>query len=204
MVTEQQLKRIYPRSTQASRLAYCDHINKTADQFAIDTSVKMAAFLAQIGHESQQLSKVVESTFYTDPVRLYRLFKSDFRSEADAMNFIRKPEACANRIYANQNGNGPEASGDGWRYRGRGLIQITGRANYRDCGSALGIDLVSKPEILEKPEYACLSAGWFWHTRNCNRLAERGEFVKLTRVINGGTNGLEERKSLFNVAMTIL
>ncbi|MCO2453868.1 glycoside hydrolase family 19 protein, partial [Pseudomonas aeruginosa] len=116
----------------------------------------------------------------------------------------RNPRAIANNAYASRNGNGDEASGDGWRYRGRGLLQITGRANYRAAGAGLGQPLEQEPELLEQPEFAALSAAWWWASHGLNDLADRGEFAAITRRINGGTNGQAERLALWERAKRVL
>ncbi|KPC00341.1 Chitinase [Pseudomonas amygdali pv. lachrymans] len=101
-------------------------------------------------------------------------------------------------------GNTPEADGDGQFYRGRGLIQVTGRANYEECGEALGLDLINHPELLELPQHAAMSAAWFWHRAALNTLADKREFVTITRRINGGTNGLADRQALYARALEVL
>ena len=136
----------------------------------------MAAFIAQIGHESGQLQYVRE---------------------------IWGPTAAQLR-YEGRADLGNTVTGDGSRYRGRGLIQITGRANYAACGEALGIDLINHPELLEQPQYACLSAAWFWAMKGLNTLADAGEFNTVTRRINGGLNGLADRLSLWVKAREVL
>lgn len=137
---------------------------------------RMAAFIAQIGHESGQLQYVRE---------------------------IWGPTAAQLR-YEGRADLGNTVTGDGSRYRGRGLIQITGRANYAACGEALGIDLINHPELLEQPQYACLSAAWFWAMKGLNTLADAGEFNTVTRRINGGLNGLADRLSLWVKAREVL
>jgi putative chitinase len=110
----------------------------------------------------------------------------------------RKPEQIANFVYARQNGNGNVNSGDGWRYRGRGYIQITGRYNYSELSKDTGIDFVSKPELLEQEANAMVSAIWFWNDKDINKLADNDDIVKVTRTINGGLNGIEDRKELLD------
>ncbi|MEE5057164.1 glycoside hydrolase family 19 protein [Pseudomonas alliivorans] len=101
-------------------------------------------------------------------------------------------------------GNTPEADGDGSKYRGRGLIQITGRANYAECGEALGLDLIHHPELIEQPEHAAMPAAWYWGSRGLNSLADKGDFIQITRRINGGTNGLADRQALYEQALKVL
>ncbi|MFU2621702.1 glycoside hydrolase family 19 protein, partial [Pseudomonas aeruginosa] len=178
------------------------------ERFGITAPVRVAAFLAQVGHESSQLTRLVENLNYsarglaaTWPSR-YR--GADGKPNALALNLARHPQAIANNTYASRNGNGDDASGDGWRYRGRGLLQITGRLNYRAAGAGLGLPLEAEPELLEQPEFAALSAAWWWASHGLNELADRGEFAAITRRINGGTNGLEERLALWERAKAVL
>lgn len=142
----------------------------------INTPTRAAAFLAQVGHESGQLRYLRE---------------------------IWGPTPAQTR-YEGRADLGNTQPGDGKRFMGRGLIQITGRANYATCGAALGVDLLAQPELLEKPQYAAGSAAWFWLQHNLNRFADRGDFVGLTRAINGGTNGIADRRALWERAKTAL
>ena len=123
---------------------------------------------------------------------------------ATALRIARRQEDIANLTYAGRMGNGDAASGDGWRYRGRGLIQITGRANYIACGEGLSLDLIKQPELLEKPQHACMSAAWFWATKGLNTLADAGQFDKITQRINGGQNGAADRQVLYARALKVL
>lgn len=141
-------------------------------EFEINTPDRQAAFLPQIGHESGGLHWMVEQWGPTDSQRRYEM-RQDL---------------------------GNTEPGDGLRYRGRGLIQLTGRANYRRCGDALGVDLIAHPELLGEPALACRSAAWFWKAHGCNELADAGEFEKITRRINGGLNGYPERLGLWERA----
>ena len=175
-------------------------LNVAMNKFAIVTRLRIAAFIAQVGHESGQLTRLVENLNYSAE-GLMKTWPSRFdlvRATAAA----RKPEQIANIVYAGRMGN--TEPGDGWKYRGRGLIQITGRANYAACGEALGLDLLSKPELLELPQYAAMSAAWFWSTKGLNTLADKGDFVKITRRINGGLNGQADRQGLYDKALKVL
>lgn len=178
-VTLEQLKQIFPFAAKAGRCElFIDGLNKTLEQYNIDSPIKIAAFLSQIGVESGELKYVRE------------LGNSKYFEKYDT-------GSIAKRL-----GNSPEADGDGERYRGRGLIQITGKANYKLCGDALGLDLINNPEILEQPEYAWKSAGWYWNLRHINNYAD--DIVKVTRLVNGGTNHLEERTAYYNKAKKVL
>lgn len=154
------------------------YLNDAMAQFHIDTPERQAAFLAQVGHESGRLVYVRE---LWDPIKC--AWQAAYESRADLGN------------------NQP---GDGARYKGRGLIQITGRANYRACGKALGQDFEAKPELLEEPHWAALSAAWFWESHGCNQMADAASFVQITRTINGGINGLQDRIALWDTAKETL
>ena len=179
LITEAQLLRIYPSASQRAGV-FVPALNRAMQWYRIDSPVRQAAFLAQIGHESGQLRYV---------------------RELGGMDYLAKYDTgkLANRL-----GNTPEADGDGQRYRGRGLIQITGRENYRKAGAALGIPLLDKPELLELPEWAATSAAWWWANHGLNELADAGEFEKITRTINGGLNGQAERVALWERAKKVL
>ncbi|MCV4287853.1 glycoside hydrolase family 19 protein [Pseudomonas capsici] len=178
-ITQQQLLQILPSAGQKAGV-FVPALNAAMGKYQIITPPRIAAFIAQIGHESGQLRYVRE------------LGNDAYLSKYDT-----------GRLAANL-GNTPESDGDGQRYRGRGLIQVTGRANYAACGEALGLDLLNHPELLEQPEHAAMSAAWFWGINGLNRLADQGDFVKITKRINGGTNGLAERQEFYDRALKVL
>ena len=153
-----------------------------------------------VGHESGQLTRLVENLNYSADV-LRKTWPSRFDVEL-AKAVARKPEQIANIAYGNRMGN--TVPGDGWRYRGRGLIQITGKNNYRSCGEVLGLDLIAQPELLEKPQDACMSAALFWSSRGLNTLADAGKFNTITSRINGGQNGAADRQELYARALKVL
>ncbi|AXR27322.1 TPA: glycoside hydrolase family 19 protein [Pseudomonas aeruginosa] len=207
LITEQQLLQIFPNAGPQAGV-FVPALNVAMERFGITSPVRVAAFLAQVGHESSQLTWLVENLNYsaqglaaTWPSR-YR--GADGKPNALALNLARHPQAIANNTYASRNGNGDEASGDGWRYRGRGLLQITGRANYRAAGAGLGQPLEQEPELLEQPEWAAISAAWWWASHDLNELADRGDFAAITRRINGGMNGQAERLVLWQRARAVL
>ncbi|WP_044871972.1 glycoside hydrolase family 19 protein [Pseudomonas sp. LFM046] len=181
-ITKEQLLQILPNAGSKRAALFATAINGAVRRWAIDTPKRMAAFLAQVGHESGHLQYVRElgGTAY--------LAKYDTGKLAERL------------------GNTPEADGDGQFYRGRGLIQITGRANYLACSLALFSDtrLLAQPQLLEEPDWAVHSAGWFWNSKGLNPLADTGEFLRITRVINGGTNGLAERREIWARARQVL
>lgn len=155
-------------------------------------------FLAQLAHESRMFERMVESLNYTKAAQIRRTWPRRFANISVAVAFVRKPERLANFVYANRLGNGDAASGDGWKYRGRGLIQVTGKDNYSDAGEALGLPLLEEPELLEEPVHAADAAGWFWKRHDLNRIASN--INACTRAINGGLNGLPDRIRLYERA----
>lgn len=182
---------------------YIDALNKVLPENGIDTPLRACHFLAQIIHESGHLKYNAENLNYSASA-LQSVFKKYFPNETIANEYARKPEKIANRVYANRMGNGSEASGDGWKYRGRGLIQLTGKNNYTSCGNDLGIDLVNNPDLLLVPEYALKSACWYWNKNKLNDYADKDDINTITRRINGGINGLADRSENLKKAKSIL
>jgi putative chitinase len=169
---------------------WVDAINTTFDAFGIETPEQQASFLGQCGHESAGFTALVENLNYKAE-SLCKVWPKRFPTLEMAQPYHRNPEAIANHVYANRMGNGDEASGDGFLYRGRGLIQLTGKSNYEACGHVLDVDLVSDPDLVATPMYAALSAGWFWSTHHLNDIAQ--DILAVTKKINGGTHGLDDR-----------
>ena len=200
-LTQQQLLQILPNAGPVAGV-FVPALNDAMARFKIEGRLRAAAFLAQIGHESAQLRTLVENLNYSAE-GLIRTWPKRFNL-VTATSVARKPERIANIVYASRLGNGPAVTGDGRRYRGRGLIQVTGWVNYQACGSALGLDLLTKPELLEQPVYAALSAAWFWSNNGLNELADAGQFEAITRRINGGLNGQPERLKLWAKASAVL
>jgi putative chitinase len=185
-------------------------INEAMVRFEITTSERCAAFLAHVAHESNECRSLVENLRYSAK-RLRAVWPSRFPTLDAAAPYADNPEALANRVYANRLGNGDVASGDGWRFRGRGLMQITGRGNYRSTGAALGLLLEAHPDQLEQPLPAALAAAHVWASRGCNELADdRSEdnddedFIRITTLINGGRNGLASRRAYWARARQVL
>lgn len=196
-------------ATPARATEWLAPIEDACERFEIDTPPRIAAFLAQIGHESAGLSDLVEDLNYST-AGLLSTFPDHF-TEAEAPRFARQPERIANRIYANRNGNGVEASGDGWLYRGRACLQITGRGNYEPCATGVELDLIVHPELLEQPADAALASAWWWAKRGLNALADAGEFLQISKVINlgsatakGSPNGYPHRLALYGAAKRAL
>ncbi len=200
--------------TTAAAQAWVDPLNAAVLRFSLaGTRNRLAMFLAQVGHESAGFARLVENLNYsaqglatTWPNRFgeknaagryIRLPNGRNKPNAQAESIARQPERIANAVYSGRMGNGPVASGDGWKYRGRGLIQLTGKDLYIACGRAIGLDLAFQPHMLERPQWAALSAGWYWSERGLNALADAGDVRSVTRVVNGGEHGLEDRRQRF-------
>jgi putative chitinase len=177
-------------------------INETSAEYEINTPKRLAAFIAQCAHESSKFTRMEENLNYSAK-GLLATFSLYFTGET-AARYERKPEMIANRVYANRMDNGPEESGDGWKYRGRGLIQLTGRRNYLAAGLDFGVDFLAFPFLLVEPKYATRTAGWFWKVNKLNALADADDFTMITRKINGGLAGQAERVLLWELAKETL
>lgn len=177
-------------------------LNKWLPQYAINTEKRVIAFLAQCGHESGGFTTLVENLNYSAKA-LTATWPKRFPPEI-AEKYARKPEMIANRAYANRMGNGPEESGDGWRFRGAGGIQLTGCDNQGAFAAHAGIKLAAVGAYLQTIEGAIHGACWFWSEHNCNRHADAGNFVALTKSINGGTIGLDDRLARLKMAQNVI
>ena len=196
MITPTQLTRLHIDPSLA------DPLNATFVKFKIDTPRKQAAFLGQCGHECGNF-RIFEENLNYRAATLMKLWPKRFPTQEIANQYAGNPKKIANMVYANRMGNRDEASGDGYRFRGRGAIQLTGHSGYFHAGKALGVDFVSNPDLVATPLYALLTAGWFWSTHGCNELAEAANWVGLTKKINGGTIGLDDRISHTNLALNV-
>lgn len=177
----------------------------------INTPLRMAHFLAQTGHESGGFKRLEENLMYSDPNRISQIFKFDFDQNKNrvidpaelekAKSLAKKPKELANFVYANQNGNGNEASGDGYNFRGRGYIQLTGRANYKAFSDFIGENCVANPDLVAT-KYPLASAAWFFTKKNLHKIADKGAtkevVTEISKLVNGGTIGLEDRIKHFN------
>jgi len=194
----------------ALAVQWLPHISQSAPRYQIDANPRrLAAWLATIAHESARLTRTVENLNYSAQglAQTWPARYADMTGQpnATALRIARRQEDIANLTYAGRLGNGSAGSGDGWRYRGRGLIQITGRSNYAASGMALGLpDLIERPELLEQPHYAALSAAEWWHRHGCNELADTGDMAAITRKVNGGLTGLDDRLKLYSAALRYL
>ena len=193
----------------ALAVQWLPHLSQAAHRYQIDASPRrLAAWLATIAHESARLTMLVENLNYSAQglAQTWPSRYADMTGQPNALaqSIARKPATIASLTYANRMGNGSAGSGDGWRYRGRGLIQITGRANYARSGAELGVDLIAHPEQLETPFLAALSAAEWWRHHGCNQLADTGDMAAVTRRVNGGLTGLDDRLKLYSAALAYL
>jgi len=198
--------------TKERATLYLPFLQGTMKAYAITSPRRMAGFLSQISHESARLSQVEESLNYSVDA-LLKMFGRHRITDTQARQFGRKPgraanqEAIANALYGGAWGSknlGNTQEGDGWKYRGRGLKQLTGRDNYRRCGNAIGENFVMFPDRLTLPVNACLSAGWYWSVNKLNEIADRGDVRQMTRIVNGGAMGLPERTALYLQGLGVL
>ena len=181
---------------------WLEPLNATFAKYDISTPKRQAAFIGQCGHESNSF-KVLEENLHYSAQSLMRVWPSRF-DQATADKYANNPEMIANKVYGGRADLGNSQDGDGWKFHGRGVIQLTGRSNYQVCGDALGQPFTTQPELLLEPEWACMSAGWFWNKKGLNALAEAEDWTTMTKRINGGTLGLDDRVNRIHKAMDIL
>jgi putative chitinase len=199
-MTKDQLKQLLPKNPYIDN--WYNALSQLLPDYEINTAQRMAAFMAQCAHESGNFMFLQENLNYK-AASLRKVFPKYFPDDATAQAYEKKPEKIANRIYANRMGNGPEESGDGWRYRGRGLIQVTGKHNYTWFAASLEIKPEEAAEYMQTFEGAAQSACWFWESNKLNQWADAGDIVTLTKKINGGTIGLEDRIKHYEHALHI-
>lgn len=195
---------------------WIDAVIATCQEFEINTPQRIASFLAQTSHESGGYTMLTENLNYRSATlaacwpNRFAVMGADKKPikengklvpTAVANSIAGKPELIANLVYSSRMGNGPAESGEGWKFRGRGLKQLTGKDNYTRCGSSLGVDLVSNPDLLLEPIYAARSAGWFYKTNNLSSFADVGDIKGMTKKINGGFIGLEQRQALYDTCL---
>ena len=197
MVSPEQLKQLHIGEQ------WVDALNETFQRFNILTPVQQASFIGQAAHESGNFKMLVENLNYRAET-LMKVWPKRFPTLEFAKQYERDPKKIANSVYANRMGNRDEASGDGFRFRGRGLFQTTGHAGYYHAGQALGEDFVMNPDLVSTPKYAALTAGFFWNTHKLNQYADTRDFTMMTKKINGGTIGLNDRIKHINHALEVL
>jgi putative chitinase len=202
MITVEQFAQMFPKNTNPQ--GWTAALVEVLPTYEINTPERIASFLAQCGHESAGFTVLQENLNYSAE-GLNKIFHKYFPTLESAQPYARKPEMIANRVYANRMGNGDEHSGEGYKYRGRGPIQLTGKDNYAACSDFLFQDdtLLNDPDMLLDPEYALHSACWFWWKNDLNTFADSADLVTMTKRINGGTIGLDDRIKHYNEAMEI-
>lgn len=195
---EKVISSVFPRCQVTKELAY--QISQKAAPFGLDTNKRIASFLAQCGHETMGFTKFEENLNYSvDAIK--RVFPKYFRT-VDPTEYARNPEKLANRVYASRMGNGDEDSGDGWKYRGRGLIHITGRANYAFAAVATGKPLLDNPDLMNSDiETMVVAAMTYWNANSLSKYADADNIKGQTKRINGGYNGLESRTQIYNIVL---
>jgi putative chitinase len=207
-MTSAQLKQVVPHCSDVE--VWTNALNAAMARFDISTPQRMAAFVAQLAHESSEFRRLVESLNYS-AARLMEVWPKRFPTLERAQAYAHNEEKLGSFVYANRLGNGNEASRDGWQFRGRGLIQLTGRSNYRSVGAAIDRPLESQPDLLLQPEVSALAAAQFWQSHHLNELADSNagddddeDFETITVRINGGTHGLKARKAYWAAAKSAL
>jgi len=200
-ITADLIKSLYPQYKYPQDLA--EALNESFDKYEINTVNRAAGFLAQCGHESNGFTVLKENLNYSAE-GLNKIFHKYFPTVADAQPYARNPEKIANKVYANRMGNGPESSGDGYKFRGRGAIQLTGHDNYSKFAASVGYSLDDCVADLETLDGAIESACWFWETNGLNAICDADDIVHMTKKINGGTIGLDDRKAHYEKAKGLL
>ena len=200
-LTKEQLKQLLPKNPYINQ--WHNALSQLLPDYEINTAKRIAAFVAQCAHESGSFVFLTENLNYKAE-SLLKVFPKYFKDMATAKAYEKKPEKIANKIYADRMGNGNEASGDGWRYRGRGLIQLTGKTNYTWFAASLEISPEEAAEYTQTFEGAAQSACWFWETNKINQFADSGDIVTMTKRINGGTIGLDDRIKHYEHALHVL
>ena len=182
---------------------WVDALNETFSRFNITTKNQQACFIGQASHESGNF-KLLEENLNYKAATLMRIWPKRFPTMEKANEYAGNPKKIANMVYSSRMGNRDENSGDGWRFRGRGIFQLTGHANVFHAGQALGIDFVKDPDLIATPRYAALTAGWFWDTHKLNQFADSRDYKMMTKKINGGFIGLADREKHINHALAVL
>ena len=197
MVNAEQLKQLHIGAE------WVDALNETFSRFNITTNNQKAMFIGQCSHECGNFRLLEENLNYRAET-LMKLWPKRFPSLEFAKQYEKNPRKIANSVYANRMGNRDEASGDGYRFRGRGALQCTGHSTYFHAGKALGVDFVMQPDLVATPKYAALTAGWFWDTHKLNPPSDALDYTKVTKIINGGTIGLDDRIKHVQHALAVL
>jgi len=206
LLTLNAIRKAMPNVSLTSATDYLTPLVEALDEAGINTPARISAFLAQLGHESADFKFMEENLNYSADA-LVKVFPKYFNATT-AAQYARQPQKIASKVYGGRMGNGPEATGDGWKYRGRGPIQLTGKDNYKAfteaVGKKYGVDFVANPDLLAQPKWGFKAAAWYWTTRNLNALADQGNFDQITYRINGGYKGKEDRDKRFLAAKAAL
>jgi len=197
MVNAEQLQKLH------IGVEWVDALNETFSRFNIATKNQQAMFIGQCGHECGNF-RILEENLNYKAATLMKLWPKRFPTLEVANGYAGNPKKIANQVYSSRMGNRDENSGDGYRFRGRGCIQLTGHSNYFHAGKALGVDFVMEPDLVATPKFAALTAGWFWATHNCNAPADALDYTKVTKIINGGNIGLDDRIKHTQQALAVL
>jgi putative chitinase len=182
---------------------WVEPLEEVFHRYEINTPERQAAFIGQCAHESMNFTRLEENMNYSAE-GLMKTWPSRFPTLESAKPYHRNPEKIANKVYAGRMGNGPEETGEGWLYHGRGLIQLTGKDNYTLAGDALNMDFIHSPDYVLVPKYAALTAGWYWNKRQLNKEADAKDYTGMTKKINGGTIGLDDRIAHIKHAQEVL
>jgi len=189
VITKDIMQIAFPSASETTINKFIQPLNETIQKYKINIVYDICAFLAHVGHETGNLKRISENLNYSVD-GLLKVFSKYFKTREEAQKYARQPIMIASRVYANRMGNGDEESGDGWKFRGRGLIQLTGKSNYQRFAKHVDMELEDVVSYLETAKGACISAGYYWSTHGCNGKT----IIESTKVINGGTHGLEDRK----------
>ena len=196
-MNEQQLEEL------GIEVKWLDPLNQTFAKYDINTALRQAAFIGQCQHESNNFRTLEENLHYSAD-ELMRTWPSRFPSADVAQQYANNPEKIANKVYGGRADLGNKEDGDGFKFHGRGCIQLTGRDLYERCGEAIGADLINQPQLLVEPHYAAMSAAWFWNKKGLNALADSKDYDTMTKRINGGLIGLDDRKAKIAKAISVL
>ena len=202
ILTKEKLLQIVPFAERSN--IDVNILNRQMTAYGIDTPLRIAHFIAQVAHESGSFKHTSENLNYSAGT-LRRVFRKYFPNTEMTNDYSKKPEIIASRVYANRMGNGNEASGEGYKYRGRGYIQLTGKDNYTQLTKETGFDFINSPdELASNPKYSIVAACWYWKSRGLNKYADQDNIREITRRINGGYNGLEDRREFLIKAKEVL
>lgn len=204
IITEEKLSKVLPKLSPSEITGWVNAFRKACHKYSLTTVNRVASLIGQAIIESNGLKTLEENLKYTSASRLLEIFKSDFKDEEDAKAYVNKPEKIANRVYANQGGNGDEESGDGWRYRGRGIGQLTLKGNYLPYFKSQGLPLDTNPDILLTKEYAVDSFAWYFRKNNLYKYCDIWDIKTLTKKINAASLHLKERIEMCNKVKEIL